>query len=94
MKLSIVLFCLFLSFATPVQAHDWYDYDCCSEKDCHPIPCDQLAEKNHSVWYRGFEFFGTAVRPSKDTDCHVCITNENKPGENEVPHCVYIQNGS
>lgn len=25
------------------QAHDWYDYDCCSDMDCYPIEAAELA---------------------------------------------------
>lgn len=85
---------ILLLTASPAAAHKWYDYDCCSEADCHPIPCDQLSEKNKSIWYRQFEFFGASIRPSKDSDCHVCIAREKDPLFSPVPHCVYIQNGS
>lgn len=93
MMIGRVLICLLL-FTLPASAHKWYDYDCCSESDCHPVPCDEVTEKNKSMWYHNFEFFGKSVRPSKDTDCHVCISNEGSTFMNPVPHCVYIQNGS
>ena len=22
--------------------HSWYDENCCQEKDCHPVPCEQI----------------------------------------------------
>lgn len=39
---AIALGALVYVLAKPVGAHSWYDYACCSEKDCRPIPFDAV----------------------------------------------------
>ena len=40
--------------------HSWYDENCCHDKDCHPVPCEQI-EKLREVGC------GAMRRPSKAT---------------------------
>ena len=75
----------------PARAHDWYDADCCSGIDCHPIAsCDEFSEQPDGsyVWHgpegKNYSIRKERIRPSKDGKCHVCTSG---------PYglCAYIQ---
>jgi hypothetical protein len=89
---------LFLIIATvffgSAYAHDWYDAACCSGADCHKIACEAITEKGQSLFYDGYEFVNSMIRPSQDGACHVCISNEFSHEYSPIPHCIYIQQGS
>lgn len=86
---------LILSLTGTLQAHDWYPNVCCSNHDCHQVPCEHLKEIGKNLVYNGFSFYDTMIKPSLDGACHVCISNEfNTEGYTPVPHCVFIQQGS
>lgn len=73
-----------------ILIHSWYPAECCSDRDCRPVPCEQLVEHGDgSVEYRGLSFTGTMVRNSLDGQCHVCLDEHNAR-----PYCVFIQNNS
>ena len=85
---SVVLMLVFLS--SPALAHSFYDYDCCSDRDCHPVNSDDLVEVEDGCWKylpTGAKFCGKQVRPSQDKHWHVCI------GAGGQPYCAYIQMG-
>lgn len=102
MKKSILLFTILTillltqGFYEGVSAHSWYDAACCSDADCHPVDCTELIERGKSIFYKGYEFYNSMIRPTQDASCHVCISNLNNPDPSytPVPHCVYIQNNS
>ena len=76
---------LALSLVLPI--HSWYPSSCCADRDCHPVPCDELTEKNDGSWqWYVFVFKRDVVKPSQDRLCHVC-TN----GPNGI--CAFIQQG-
>lgn len=96
MRKSTVLFSILLIFflTTSVSAHEWYDASCCSGQDCHPIDCEDIIEKGKSLFYKGWEFYNTMIKPSKDVACHVCISNELSTEMTPVPHCIYVLQGT
>ena len=65
--------------------HHWYPLECCSNKDCRPVPCDSLVETATGYTYMGMEFLSGKVKPSLDGLCHVCYT------EMYTPLCLFIQ---
>ncbi len=83
-----------LLLATGAHAHSWYDGRCCSGRDCHPVPCEDLSQgPDGSVTYRptGVHVFRENVLPSKDAQCHLCTS---KPGRNEgYGYCAYVRQG-
>lgn len=94
-KYIYLTFLLSFLLITPSIAHEWYPYACCSDKDCHPVACEDILEKGKNLVYHDYPFFGDMIKPSKDGDCHVCISNENgTEGYTPVPHCIFIQQGS
>ena len=81
-------------------AHEWYDGMCCSDKDCHPIAsCSELTENaDGSISWGNYTFAKERIKPSQDSQCHVCIYDSpgmfNTTGSHQVPMCVYIQQNS
>lgn len=66
------IFALLVS-ASGAFAHSWYPFECCSEKDCFPVPARDVREVRG-----GWELSdGTVIRydearPSPDGQFHVC----------------------
>ena len=79
---------------TPAAAHSWYDSRCCSGRDCHPVPCEQLsvAADGSAVFLpTGIPFFRENVLPSLDARCHICTSH---PGTNGgYGYCAYVRQG-
>jgi hypothetical protein len=71
-----------------VQAHDWYPMECCHDKDCHPVPCDEITMTGDFYRWHGFNFPASIVQPSPDGACHVCIGESGftKPR----PRCLFF----
>ena len=86
---------LFLLASRPVASLSWYDGRCCSGRDCHPVPCDQLSTAaGGDVTFRptGVHVFRENVLPSQDAGCHLCTSH---PETNTVyGYCAYVQHGS
>lgn len=56
-------------------AHSWYPAACCSDKDCHVVPCGQLTFDGAWHWY---SYVFEKVMPSPDGLCHVCVNSVGK----------------
>jgi len=57
------------------SAHEWYDYECCSDKDCRAvIPGDALKvnKQGYVIYGTLIKFDDKRIRKSKDQDFHVC----------------------
>ena len=77
---------LALATSLVISAHSWYPQECCGEKDCHPIPCEELVQRpDGNYQWEQFTFKREQVRASLDKDCHVCVFR------NETPYCAFIQ---
>lgn len=88
--LLILFFGWLLQWSTmPANAHSWYDGDCCSDRDCRPIPATEVREM---AWDRvldlisGQELRGAQVRQSQDGEWHICNVAGNRKAR---PLCVY-----
>ena len=64
------------------HAHSWYDWQCCSDKDCHPIP--PLVETPQGYVWRGRVVTHAETKPSADNDFHECVG----PTGNLI--CLYV----
>lgn len=77
--------------ASPAFAHSWYDARCCSDRDCHPVPCGQLrADADGGVTFlpTGVQFFRENVLLSRDAQCHICTSHpETNSG---YGYCAYV----
>ena len=72
--------------------HSWYDEKCCQEKDCHPVPCEQI-EKLREGWLwrdaatkQSHLFPKDRLKASHDEACHVCVSPETTPSG----ICLYV----
>jgi hypothetical protein len=55
-------------------AHSWYSPECCGEKDCRPVPCEQLVFHDGFVWYDTDRLPPERVQDSPDGQCHICFS--------------------
>ncbi len=79
----LTLFFTLVWIASPADAHDWYDGDCCSDRDCHPVADGIVIDtQDGGVDVKGFIQSGgfiqhlapssTRLRWSLDTRDHIC----------------------
>jgi hypothetical protein len=82
---------LLLHLAPPPQTpvHWLYSKECCEEKDCHPVPCDEVVDTGQGWKWKGQYFPKTKLKASPDGGCHVCST-EGAEGTWRIPHCIYL----
>jgi len=108
--IKYLLLCLTL-LSTPIHAQeqephihgitvpDWYDSNCCSNNDCHPVPDSTINFSKDEldrpvVIYKAtpdtppIVYYYGQYRQSKDERYHVCFNPETK-----VPYCVYLRAG-
>lgn len=90
--LLLILFAVLIFNINPAFSHEWYDQACCSNRDCHPIPCEDIIEKGRILIYQGLSYSGSMIKSSKDALCHACMIKSVTPPDH--PLCIYIQNGS
>ena len=45
-------------------AHSWYDEKCCHDKDCHPVPCEEIEKISDAL-------NGATGRPNNATGFHM-----------------------
>ena len=74
-------------------AHSWYPHECCSDNDCHPVPCTELVlTPEGDVKWKGVLYFSRRmVRLSLDEQCHVCV--EEGLSASVIPYlplCVFV----
>jgi YHS domain-containing protein len=79
-----------LLLASPAVGHSWYDYACCSERDCAALDPKNVREvrTGYIVTHKGKEYFfpEETVRQSQDEDFHACEFTHN---EELRPGCLY-----
>jgi len=72
-----ICFALTLLFAFQANAHDWYDFECCSERDCAPV-IYSLRLPNGDLKVSTKNGFGivtkeTKKKSSSDNEEHACM---------------------
>ena len=73
-----------------ILIHSWYPNECCADKDCHPVPCDEISEgENGAMHWKNLIFEGSQIRTSPDSECHVCHLSEE--GRPVIPICIFTQ---
>src|SRR5262245_28550908 len=74
------------------NAHSWYSNECCHDKDCHPIPCEQIEKIGDGWLWRDAAtkqrhwFPHDRLKVSHDDACHVCVSPETRPSG----ICLYV----
>jgi hypothetical protein len=88
--LLAALFCWAMAIVTIAKAHNWYDWDCCHERDCFEVAREDVVEIEGGWKYlpTGNEFKDPKkIRLSRDGKFHVCIMGTTSM-------CIYIEQGS
>jgi len=80
------------SIVALMLVHSWYDDKCCHDKDCRPVPCEEI-EKISDGWLwrdRATEqrhwFPHDRLKASHDDACHVCVSPKTIPSG----ICIYL----
>ena len=46
-----------------ILVHSWYPNECCADKDCHPVPCDEISEdENGAIHWKYLIFEGSQIK--------------------------------
>lgn len=80
----------FLLAAVPAFAHDWYDYSCCSDKDCRPIPSSAVKATKDGYYVtingRTMAYSSPKLKVSQDDQFHLCTIGGTDDG---LMLCLY-----
>lgn len=82
---------LLLMTGAAALAHSWYPLSCCSNNDCRRVPCEDIAETSTGYLYDGVTFEKSAMKPSQDRWCHVCILES---GSSKRGLCLFTLQGT
>ena len=53
-------------------AHSWYPAECCSDRDCHPIPETEVRAMSGGYLYKGRFIPEAKTRIGQDGSYHIC----------------------
>ena len=67
-------------------AHMFYEHACCSNKDCHPVPCKEIVDTGAGWRWQRHVFGRDKLKISQDGACHVCV--------GVMPMCIYLPSDS
>jgi len=70
------------------SAHDGYPYDCCGDKDCHPVACSEITYNGNGYYIWNDIYFNAKLLRTEMPGCHVCVLVE--PGKLPQPYCIFI----
>jgi hypothetical protein len=65
------------------NAHSWYPEECCHDKDCHPVPCEEIDKISDGWLWRDKAtkqrhwFPHGRLHASHDDACHVRFANDD-----------------
>lgn len=81
-----------LIFALMTLTHSIYDYACCADRHCHPVPCGEISRTETGWRWKEFEFNIVLFHASPDGKCHVCVGAETSTDDPtmEYPICIYL----
>lgn len=71
-----------LTTATPALPMGWYPNACCNEKDCRPVPIEnvQLIDGQYVVSWGGQTIAFDKANPSPDGQFHICTSTGSREG--------------
>jgi len=92
MRTQAIAAALIAALVTTTDGHSWYTKECCHDKDCHPVPCEEI-EKIADGWQwrdkatkQRYWFPHDRLHASHDQACHVCVSLQTTPGG----ICLYV----
>lgn len=77
----VILWMILLIYAmwvTPASSHELYPSECCSGRDCRPVPCSELVYdpvRRQTIYLPTQTPSASTPRVSPDGNCHVCIVS-------------------
>ena len=71
-------------------SHEDYTKACCGDKDCHPVPCEEVRSDGMSWKWKNYSIEKWRALPSTDGGCHVCINNNVMTS---TMICIYLGGG-
>ena len=89
MRKFIISVLMLVLFVTSVNAHSWYDRDCCSDNDCEPVKVHTDEGGNFAILKNGKKWYidkPLYIRPSQDENYHVCVYQN-------MVWCLYVPTG-
>lgn len=92
--IGVALVLQLVGFRT-ASTHEWYEAECCSGKDCRPVPSKDVRENADGTWTylpEGVHFTVNQVRRSKDARVHVCyVCQLDESGRRNCwGRCLYL----
>lgn len=61
-----------LLLAAVLLAHEWYPMECCHDRDCAPVPCEEIHSRGDNWEYKGLTIAKDKSQMSPDGKCHIC----------------------
>lgn len=99
-----LLICLLSCGPKESLSHDWYDRECCSDRDCRPANPGEVIEKDGGYWIESskehLKYDNPKVRhTSQDNQFHLCQWQDQRqisrnyhiPGST-LTRCLYVPN--
>jgi hypothetical protein len=56
-----------------ILAHSFYSQQCCGERHCRPVPCEELMWRDEFIYYGPARIRVDALQTSPDGGCHACV---------------------
>lgn len=98
--MKYIIISILMFFSTPVFAHSWYPWECCSDRDCWPMGDDADAKEPEPkivpggyLTHDGIFVSEKHVRQSRDGRYHICRHQGNpKNGmiTKETGACLFV----
>lgn len=83
----LVILVVAVSYA---RAHSWYEFECCSDKDCEALPPESVKETNNGYLLpNGQTIPYNMARQSRDRDYHWCRLGEDIRQPTGKAYCFY-----
>lgn len=89
---ALVLLALGLLVADATRAHEWYPLECCSERDCAPIPPPKEASGGW-VLPDGRRVLYKDAKPSPDGRFHLCESQWQTEKKDRTVLCFFAPIG-
>jgi hypothetical protein len=87
---ALLVLIITLTVRTPARAHSFYSTQCCADKDCHPVACEEIQPIDDGWRWRGIKFDRVTLKVSPDGACHVCVSESAHSTVVPFGLCIYL----